>query len=424
MFGPGLAAQAWRGRRRRASASVRRRRRRLDGDDRSRPSAAPWTTTTAATARRAHPAMRRSARSRAFDWSASRLRVRASAAPPAASATLARRALIAARRLAANRAPCQDHVTSPPVAASRARDAGPQGPVGARTLPRARARLNADTSAEPEGLTRRVMLNILEAFFRRPWLHLLPLILMLGLGAVTAFSVTHGVPLGRHDQRHQPRRSSTDDHRSRTRPGFTSRRRPRSRRAASTSSCAPTTSSTWSPRRPAQHVARAAARCCARTSAESISAFADGDSLVRVGATTENPDCRSAWPTAPSRLPRDGARASEPQSTVERVTFLQPAGRRGARRTADRRGCARRVTLSSNPVADADGRCHQQVQQVGCRPPSTAGGAARTSRPSTRSTRPSWPTRRRRRSCSSACRLLDEPELPTAPEPRLQQGAR
>jgi uncharacterized protein involved in exopolysaccharide biosynthesis len=51
-----------------------------------------------------------------------------------------------------------------------------------------RARLNADTSAEPEGLTRRVLLNFLEAFFRRPWLHLLPLILMLVLGGVTAFN--------------------------------------------------------------------------------------------------------------------------------------------------------------------------------------------------------------------------------------------
>jgi uncharacterized protein involved in exopolysaccharide biosynthesis len=49
-------------------------------------------------------------------------------------------------------------------------------------------RVNADTSAEPEGLTRRVVLNVLEAFFRRPWLHLLPLILMLVLGGATAFN--------------------------------------------------------------------------------------------------------------------------------------------------------------------------------------------------------------------------------------------
>jgi capsular polysaccharide biosynthesis protein len=51
-----------------------------------------------------------------------------------------------------------------------------------------RARVNADTTAEPEGLTRRVVLNFMEAFFRRPWLHLLPLILMLALGGATAFN--------------------------------------------------------------------------------------------------------------------------------------------------------------------------------------------------------------------------------------------
>jgi uncharacterized protein involved in exopolysaccharide biosynthesis len=59
------------------------------------------------------------------------------------------------------------------------------GPVGP---PRNRHRVNADTTAEPEGLTRRVVLNILEAFFRRPWLHLLPIILLVALGAATAFS--------------------------------------------------------------------------------------------------------------------------------------------------------------------------------------------------------------------------------------------
>lgn len=67
------------------------------------------------------------------------------------------------------------------MAASRAHEPvggreGTRGPANSRT------RLNADTSSQPEGLTRRVMLNILEAFFRRPILHLLPLGLMLGVG--------------------------------------------------------------------------------------------------------------------------------------------------------------------------------------------------------------------------------------------------
>jgi uncharacterized protein involved in exopolysaccharide biosynthesis len=72
------------------------------------------------------------------------------------------------------------------VAASKARNV-PVG-TGQATAATRPTRLNVDTSAEPEGLTRRVVLNVLEAFFRRPWLHLLPLLLMLILGGVTAFN--------------------------------------------------------------------------------------------------------------------------------------------------------------------------------------------------------------------------------------------
>ena len=73
------------------------------------------------------------------------------------------------------------------MAASKRNLPVPAGSTGAIRASR-RTRLNADTSAEPEGLTRRVVLNFLEAFFRRPWLHLLPLILMLALGAASGFS--------------------------------------------------------------------------------------------------------------------------------------------------------------------------------------------------------------------------------------------
>jgi uncharacterized protein involved in exopolysaccharide biosynthesis len=70
------------------------------------------------------------------------------------------------------------------MAASRARD------LSSTNLTRMRTPLNADTSSEPDGVTRRVMLNMFEAFFRRPWLHLLPLILMCALGAASVLSMT------------------------------------------------------------------------------------------------------------------------------------------------------------------------------------------------------------------------------------------
>ena len=70
------------------------------------------------------------------------------------------------------------------MAASRARD------LSSTNLTRMRTPLNADTSSEPDGVTRRVMLNMFEAFFRRPWLHLLPLILLCALGASSVLSMT------------------------------------------------------------------------------------------------------------------------------------------------------------------------------------------------------------------------------------------
>jgi uncharacterized protein involved in exopolysaccharide biosynthesis len=70
------------------------------------------------------------------------------------------------------------------MAASRARD------LSSTNLTRMRTPLNADTSSEPDGVTRRVMLNMFEAFFRRPWLHLLPLILLCALGAASVLSMT------------------------------------------------------------------------------------------------------------------------------------------------------------------------------------------------------------------------------------------
>src|SRR5690606_7987255 len=40
----------------------------------------------------------------------------------------------------------------------------------------------------PEGLTQRALLHILETFFRRPLVYLLPLVLFLGLGVYTALN--------------------------------------------------------------------------------------------------------------------------------------------------------------------------------------------------------------------------------------------
>jgi capsular polysaccharide biosynthesis protein len=75
-----------------------------------------------------------------------------------------------------------------PTMASRANEYGKRWDI-ARDPGANRSRLNADTSSQPEGITRRVILNVLEAFFRRPVLHLLPLILMLGVGVASVVNM-------------------------------------------------------------------------------------------------------------------------------------------------------------------------------------------------------------------------------------------
>jgi capsular polysaccharide biosynthesis protein len=60
---------------------------------------------------------------------------------------------------------------------------------GDQARPQPRTRLTADTSSQPDGITRRVMLNFLEAFFRRPVLHLLPVVLMLAVGVASVLNI-------------------------------------------------------------------------------------------------------------------------------------------------------------------------------------------------------------------------------------------
>ena len=56
------------------------------------------------------------------------------------------------------------------------------------TAPRRGPRPLAETSHQPEGLTQRMLLRLLETFFRHPILHLLPLVIFVALGMFTAFS--------------------------------------------------------------------------------------------------------------------------------------------------------------------------------------------------------------------------------------------
>jgi len=65
------------------------------------------------------------------------------------------------------------------------------GPVAASQIPPNVARSTGRASTiegPPEGLTRRALLNVLETFYRRPIVYLLPLVLLTALGALTALN--------------------------------------------------------------------------------------------------------------------------------------------------------------------------------------------------------------------------------------------
>lgn len=132
------------------------------------------------------------------------------------------------------------------------------------------------------------MLNILEAFFRRPWLHLLPLILMLALGATTVASTkAKYVSVGTLSATNE---SLLNDVTGSASSAFTFE-----------TQAVLTSRQINELLRTEEFLDRVAQRAGVTATAQSnellraeirssISAFADGDTLVRVNATTRVPD--------------------------------------------------------------------------------------------------------------------------------------
>ena len=192
---------------------------------------------------------------------------------------------------------------------------------GPRVQSRSRARLTAETSTEPEGITRRVMLNILEAFFRRPWLHLLPLILMLGVGAASAVG-------GDPEYRAVGTLSATNESLladlTATNAAGVTFETPAEKTARQINEFMRTEAFL-------DRVAEAAGITTALEQIQllrgevrsSVGAFADGDNLVRVSATTNNPELsqRLAQATITSYIDQIVADATD-QSTASEE-FLQ-----------------------------------------------------------------------------------------------------
>jgi uncharacterized protein involved in exopolysaccharide biosynthesis len=209
------------------------------------------------------------------------------------------------------------------VAASKARNVPVgTGQTGAVRSTR-RARLNADTSAEPEGLTRRVVLNVLEAFFRRPWLHLLPLILMLILGGVTAFSKD---PVYKSSGTITVTAASSNlvsNLAQGNNQGFNFET-PATIFARNINEQLRTTRFLDAIADKVGNNPDDAEKALLRQEiAKDVSAVADGDSLVRVSASTDRPDVALGLAQATITSYRDAVLASQVQQSEKDVAFFQ-----------------------------------------------------------------------------------------------------
>lgn len=305
------------------------------------------------------------------------------------------------------------------MAASKRNLPVPAGSTGAIRASR-RTRLNADTSAEPEGLTRRVVLNFLEAFFRRPWLHLLPLILMLVLGGANVFS-----------SKEEFKSTGTITAESSTVLG----------------DLIPSNSQGFNAETPATIVARNINELLRTTNflntvagklqadatdsqkallrdviAKDVAALADGDQLVRVSATSERADLSFRLADAVIRSYVETIKANNIAQSDQAVAFFQTqvAEADGARKTAQaaldaylvQEGLTDALTIPpaqqqaiNNLQADVD-RAESQydAKLASLDQAKLASNSAATE-------------------VDQRLRVTDPPEEPLAPEPRLKKAA-
>ena len=313
------------------------------------------------------------------------------------------------------RLPRRTSLACPAVAASRARDAGPSGPVAARALPRGRARVNADTSSEPEGLTRRVMLNILEAFFRRPWLHLLPLILMLILGAVTAFSTgkefrsvgtisaASSTVIEEVTQQNQGPTFETP-------ATITARNINEQLRTANFLNLVAEKAELQS--------ADATIPIVLQTIAESVSAAADGDSLVRVTATNADPELAFRLASATLQAYQETVLNNRLSQSESSVTFLQTQAD-AAKVELDEAEAALDDYLTANPVQSADDRSPQQQVEVDRLQAEVERSDGRYSAMRDRVDAAEEQRAQAAVEIEQRYQVLDPPEVPLAAEPRV-----
>ena len=262
------------------------------------------------------------------------------------------------------------------------------------------------------------MLNILEAFFRRPWLHLLPLILMLILGAVTAFSTGKEF---RSVGTISAASSTVIDEITQQTPGVTFET-PATITARNINEQLRTANFLTLVAQNAElQSTDATAPIVLQTIAESVGAAADGDSLVRVTAT--NPDPELAFRLADATLAayRETVLNNRITQSESAVTFLQTQSDAAleevnlARDELD-------AYLTANPVQSAEDRSPQQQVEVDRLTAEVERAEGRYSLARDKVDAANEEMAQATVEIEQRYKVLDPPEVPLASEPRLKKA--
>ena len=261
------------------------------------------------------------------------------------------------------------------------------------------------------------MLNILEAFFRRPWLHLLPLILMVVLGAVTAFStgkeykstgtlvVSSTTPIEEITQES---------------PGGGSFETPATLVARDINEQLSTDRFINTVAEQAGLADSPEALAIVRPEIRKfVTASADGDSLVRISATTDQQQLSFNLATATMEAYRASLLEKELSETEQASAFLQLQVDQ-AKTVLDAADLARDDFLTANPVADEADRPVQQQVRLDRLQVEVERAEARYTAAQDALAEAQFRADQAEIALEQRISVQDPPEEPGAPEPRLK----
>lgn len=274
--------------------------------------------------------------------------------------------------------------------------------------------------ASEQRITRRILLNLLEAFFRRPWLYLLPIVLALAWGVASAAS-------GTKEYRSVGTINATTESilgdltEAANAPGFTFETpasvtarhvnellRTREFLRVVTEEMGLSTGGETDP-------------LLLQTVRRSVGAYADGDNLVRIAAATDDPELsqRLAKATMDSYrqwiIDNDVAQSTEAEQFFENLVAQTEEDLRVAQDALNRYAL-------ENPVEDEENRPLSQRLQIESLQAVVDRAATQYQNALDKRDEANLATAQARTVVEQRLQVVDEPEVPLAAEPRLRDA--